>query len=84
MIHEPVAYTTPCGAKKPFQPLTPGEVKMYVCGVWFTIVATLVTGVFCGFDMVRRFLEFSGYRVHHVSNITDVDDKIIARAQQNQ
>ena len=70
--------------KEPFAPASPGEARMYVCGVTVYDLAhvgharsALV------FDMVRRYLVFSGYRVTFVKNFTDVDDKIIARAAQN-
>jgi cysteinyl-tRNA synthetase len=58
-------------------------VKMYVCGV--TPYAECHLGhamSYVVFDMVRRYLEFRGYRVKHVQNFTDIDDKIINRAQQ--
>jgi cysteinyl-tRNA synthetase len=59
-------------------------VKMYVCGV--TPYAECHLGhamSYVVFDMVRRYLEFRGYRVKHVQNFTDVDDKIINRARQS-
>ena len=59
-------------------------VKMYVCGV--TPYAECHLGhamSYVVFDMVRRYLEFRGYRVKHVQNFTDIDDKIINRAQQS-
>ena len=59
-------------------------VKMYVCGV--TPYAECHLGhamSYVVFDMVRRYLEFKGYRVKHVQNFTDIDDKIINRAQQS-
>ena len=58
-------------------------VKMYVCGV--TPYAECHLGhamSYVVFDMVRRYLEFRGYRVKHVQNFTDIDDKIIKRAQE--
>ncbi|HWR69838.1 MAG TPA: class I tRNA ligase family protein, partial [Dehalococcoidia bacterium] len=59
-------------------------VKMYVCGV--TPYAECHLGhamSYVVFDMVRRYLEFRGYKVKHVQNFTDIDDKIINRAQQS-
>jgi cysteinyl-tRNA synthetase len=67
-----------------FVPLRPGEVRMYVCGM--TVYDYCHLGharVLVVFDMVRRWLRASGYRVQYVRNITDIDDKIIRRAQEN-
>jgi cysteinyl-tRNA synthetase len=68
--------------KEPFVPLTPGEVRMYVCGVTvydLSHIGHARSAVV--FDMIRRYLRFKGYRVTFVRNFTDVDDKIIRRAQ---
>ncbi|MDX1376954.1 MAG: cysteine--tRNA ligase [Burkholderiales bacterium] len=67
-----------------FVALRPGEVRMYVCGM--TVYDYCHLGharVLVVFDMVRRWLRAIGYRVHYVRNITDIDDKIIRRAQEN-
>jgi cysteinyl-tRNA synthetase len=72
------------GRKETFQPLTPGEARMYVCGI--TVYDYCHLGharMLIVFDVVRRHLVASGYRVTFVRNITDIDDKIIQRAQQN-
>jgi len=64
--------------------LRPGEVRMYVCGI--TVYDYCHVGharMMVAFDMVRRWLLASGYRVTYVRNITDIDDKIIRRAQEN-
>src|SRR5881628_2180422 len=61
----------------------PGVVRLYVCGM--TVQDRPHIGHFLPFltaDVVRRYLEFKGYRVLHVQNFTDVDDKIIARARE--
>lgn len=66
-----------------FVPLTPGQVKMYVCGP--TVYNFLHVGNFRGpvvFNMVRNWLEHSGYKVTYALNFTDVDDKIINRAHE--
>ncbi len=66
-------YNTATRAKDPFEPLTPGLVKMYCCGptvYHFAHIGNLRTYVFE--DLLRRTLEFSGYEVRHVVNITDV------------
>ena len=67
--------------KEEFVPLTPGQVKMYVCG------PTVYNFIHIGnarpmivFDTVRRYFEYKGYEVNYVSNFTDVDDKIIRKA----
>ncbi len=68
-------------SKQEFVPLKPGEVRMYVCGM--TVYDYCHVGharVMIVFDVVRRWLRASGYRVTYVRNITDVDDKIIRRA----
>ena len=58
-------------------------VKMYVCGVTPYAESHLGHAMsYIVFDMVRRYLEFKGYKVKHVQNFTDIDDKIINRAQQ--
>ena len=67
--------------KRAFQPIEEGVVRLYVCGV--TVYDRSHTGHAMSalvFDMVRRYLEYRGYRVRHVVNFTDVDDKIIQRA----
>ncbi len=72
------------GAKEPLVTLEPGHVRMYVCGI--TVYDHLHVGharSMVVFDLVRRYLRFRGYRVTHVRNITDIDDKIIERAAKN-
>jgi cysteinyl-tRNA synthetase len=67
--------------KEEFTPLTPGEVGMYVCGVTvydLSHIGHARSAVV--FDVIRRYLLFKGYRVRFVRNFTDVDDKIIRRA----
>ena len=70
--------------KEEFVPLTPGAVRMYVCGMTVYDLCHLGHArVFVVFDMVTRWLRASGYQVDYVRNITDIDDKIIKRAQEN-
>ncbi|MBS1184489.1 MAG: Cysteinyl-tRNA synthetase, class Ia [Proteobacteria bacterium] len=70
--------------KEEFIPLTPGVVRMYVCGMTVYDLCHLGHArVFVVFDMVTRWLRASGYQVEYVRNITDIDDKIIKRAQEN-
>jgi cysteinyl-tRNA synthetase len=74
-------YNTLTRKTEEFQTLEPGVVKMYVCGV--TVYNDAHVGHAMSalvFDIIRRYLEFRGYKVRHVMNFTDVDDKIINRA----
>lgn len=74
-------YSTLSRTKDVFKPLVAGEVKMYVCGVTVYDYTHIGHGrTFISFDIIRRWLEASGYKVTFVRNITDVDDKIIRRA----
>lgn len=71
--------------KEPITLLQPNEIRMYVCGM--TVYDFCHVGharVMIVFDMIVRFLEALGYKVHYVRNITDIDDKIIHRANENQ
>jgi cysteinyl-tRNA synthetase len=68
----------------PFTPLTPGEARMYVCGMTVYDLCHLGHArVMVAFDVVQRWLRASGLKVTYVRNITDIDDKIIARALDN-
>lgn len=70
--------------KEVFQPIQPNHVSMYVCGM--TVYDYCHVGharVMVVFDMVQRWLKASGYSVNYVRNITDIDDKIIRRALEN-
>ncbi len=70
--------------KDPFQPIEPGKVRMYVCGM--TVYDYCHLGharVLVVFDVIYRWLMRSGFDVTYVRNITDIDDKILARAAQN-
>jgi len=74
-------YNTLSGQTEPFQPLQDNEVRMYACGPTvydYVHIGNLRTVV--AVDVLRRFLLQSGYKVRHVMNITDVDDKIIKSA----
>ncbi|MBV8804012.1 MAG: cysteine--tRNA ligase [Sinobacteraceae bacterium] len=69
------------GEKQPLQPITPGKVRMYVCGI--TVYDYIHVGhsrFMTVFDVVNRYLRYRGYDVTYVRNITDIDDKIIKRA----
>ncbi len=74
-------FNTLSGTVEPFQTLEPQRVKMYVCGP--TVYNTAHIGHAMSalvFDIIRRYLQYRGYQVQHVQNFTDVDDKIIQRA----
>ncbi len=69
--------------KEEFVPLTPGEVKMYVCGpTVYNLIHIGNARPMIVFDTVRRYFEYKGYKVNYVSNFTDVDDKIIKKANE--
>ena len=77
-------YNTLARDKQAFIPIEPGRVNMYVCGM--TVYDYCHLGharVMVVFDMVARWLRASGYTLNYVRNITDIDDKIIRRAQEN-
>jgi cysteinyl-tRNA synthetase len=75
-------FDTALGEKVPFEPRQAGKVSMYVCGPTVYGPPHLGHGRFSlVFDVLRRYLEWSGFDVTYVSNITDIDDKIIDRAQ---
>lgn len=69
--------------KEEFIPLTPGEVKMYVCGPTVYNYFHIGNGrTFIIFDTIRRYLEYRGYNVKYVQNFTDIDDKMINKANE--
>ncbi len=77
-------YNTLTRQKELFETIQPGRVRMYVCGP--TVYAKAHVGHAMSalvFDIIRRYLEYRGYEVLHVMNYTDVDDKIIQRANQS-
>jgi cysteinyl-tRNA synthetase len=74
-------YNTLTGRVEEFLPLDPPLVRMYVCGPTvydYAHIGNFRTLIFA--DLLRRYIKYKGYRLHHVMNITDVEDKIIARA----
>ena len=77
-------YNTLSRRKEAFIPMEPGKVRMYVCGMTVYDYCHLCHArVLVVFDMITRWLRASGYDVNYVRNITDIDDKIIKRAQEN-
>jgi cysteinyl-tRNA synthetase len=81
MLH---IYNTLSRKKELFTPIEPGKAGLYVCGI--TIYDYCHVGharTYVAFDVINRYLRFLGYDVTYVRNITDVDDKIIKRAAEN-
>src|SRR3974390_2386171 len=80
-MHEIQVHNTYSGKVEPFDPLKAGEVRMYTCGPTvydFAHIGNFRTFVFQ--DILRRFLKLRGFKLTHVMNLTDVDDRIIANA----
>ena len=77
-------YNTLTRQKEEFKPLVAGKVGMYVCGITVYDLMHMGHGrTYVSFDVMQRYFRFSGYDVTYVRNITDVDDKIIKRALEN-
>ncbi|MBM94988.1 MAG: cysteine--tRNA ligase [Oceanospirillaceae bacterium] len=77
-------YNTLSPQKEEFVPVVPGKVGMYVCGM--TVYDYCHLGharVMIAFDVIARYLRHRGYEVNYIRNITDIDDKIITRANEN-
>ncbi|QPG06696.1 cysteine--tRNA ligase [Salinimonas marina] len=81
MLH---LYNTRTREKARFEPLEQGKVGLYVCGITVYDLSHMGHArTYLSFDVLVRYLRHLGYQVNYVRNITDVDDKIIARAQEN-
>jgi len=84
LLEVPVkVFNTLTRQKEEFVPITPGEVRMYTCGT--TVYNFIHIGharFLCVFDALRRYLEYRGFQVIFVQNFTDVDDKIIKKANE--
>ncbi len=77
-------YNTLTRKKEAFTPINPGKVGLYVCGCTVYDLCHIGHGrTYISFDNIARYLRFSGYDVNYVRNITDVEDKIINRANEN-
>ncbi len=80
MLH---LHDTATGTVRPLEPRLEGQVSMYVCGPTVYDLPHIGHGrANLTFDILRRYLSFEGLRVHHVANVTDVDDNIIKRANE--
>ena len=76
-------YNTLTRKKEELAPLRPGEIRMYVCGVTVYDLSHIGHGRSAlVFDVIGRYLRYRGYEVRFIRNFTDVDDKIIKRAQE--
>ncbi len=76
-------YNTMTRQKEELRPITPGIVKIYACGpTVYNLIHIGNARALCVFDTLRRYLEFRGYKVLYVQNFTDVDDKIIKKANE--
>ena len=74
-------YNTLTRKKEPFKPLKDKEVNMYVCGITVYDLSHLGHArIYISFDVIQRYLEYKGYKVNKIHNFTDIDDKIINRA----
>jgi len=75
-------YNTLTRRVEPFETMEPGKVRMYTCGPTVYDVAHIGNfRTFCAEDLLKRVLLWEGYAVHHVKNLTDIDDRTIARSQ---
>ena len=76
-------YNTMTGKKEELKPITEGTVKIYCCGpTVYNLIHIGNARALCVFDALRRYLEYRGYKVFYVQNFTDVDDKIIRKANE--
>ena len=77
-------YNTLTRQKETFKPIVPGSIDMYVCGI--TVYDFCHIGharVLVAFDVIARYLRSQGWSLNYVRNITDIDDKILKRANEN-
>src|SRR5215471_4047556 len=77
-------HNTLSGQLEDFRPLNDGEVRMYYCGptVWdYGHIGNFRSAI--AVDVIRRYLKFKGHQVMQVMNLTDVDDRIITKAQEH-
>jgi len=77
-------YNTLSRQKEEFKPIHAGKIGMYVCGITVYDLCHIGHGrTFVAFDVVSRYLRYCGYQLNYVRNITDIDDKIIKRANES-
>ncbi|GAG58021.1 unnamed protein product, partial [marine sediment metagenome] len=76
-------YNTLHRKKELFEPIEKGKVRMYVCGpTVYNYISIGNSRPIVVFNMVRNYLRFSGYKVEYIQNITDIEDKIIKKADE--
>ena len=76
-------FNTLSRTKEEFKPIEEGKIRMYVCGpTVYNLIHIGNARPLCVFDVLRRYLEWRGYKVNYVSNFTDIDDKLIKRANE--
>ena len=76
-------YNTLTRKKEELIPIEPGKIRMYACGpTVYNFIHIGNARPLCVFDVLRRYLEWRGYQVTFVQNFTDIDDKIIKRANE--
>lgn len=76
-------YNTLTRKKEELKTITPGEIKIYACGpTVYNFIHIGNSRPICVFDVLRRYLEYRGFKVTYVQNFTDIDDKIIKRANE--
>ena len=76
-------YNTLSRQKEEFVPLEPGKVRIYACGpTVYNFIHIGNARPICVFDVLRRYLEYRGYDVTFVQNFTDIDDKLIKKANE--
>ena len=76
-------YNTLTRKKETFEPLTPGKVRMYVCGITAYDECHLGHARAAAvFDVIYRYLRYKGHDVTYIRNFTDIDDKIIKKSQE--
>jgi len=76
-------FNTLARQKEEFTPIIPGEVRMYTCGsTVYNLIHIGNARFYCVFDTLRRYLEYRGYKVFFAQNFTDIDDKIIRKANE--
>jgi cysteinyl-tRNA synthetase len=76
-------YNTLTGQKEKFETVEAGKVKMYVCGLTvqnYSHIGHIRSAI--NYDVIRRFLEYLGYEVDYISNFTDINEKIVKRAEE--
>lgn len=79
-----IFYNSLSGKKEEFKPIEPNKIKMYVCGITvydYCHIGHARTNI--AFDVINRYFKYRGFDVTFVRNITDIDDKIIKRANEN-